>query len=41
VEEFKLKIADLDEEGEAVRVAKGGLAGLGNFSVCPLYIFKR
>lgn len=32
-DEFKLKLADLDQEGQCIRVAKGGLGGKGNRSV--------
>ncbi len=32
-EECKIKIADLDQEGQSIIIARGGAGGLGNYSV--------
>lgn len=32
-EEYKLKIADLDQEGQFIQVARGGKGGPGNMTV--------
>lgn len=39
-EELKIKIADLDEEGQNLNLAKGGKGGQGNFKAKTMNIVQ-